>query len=113
LDRPVEIMEKDLFQKLIDKMDAALIRSSDIELKDKERRPLPFSEILGNLDAGGCLILTITAAVILSATIFLGDYLTRHFSFSRHVYLVTGLVAVVAGFVIWHLLFRVKRWLKR
>ena len=106
-------MQKSLFRQLKSRMDATLIRSSDVDPSEREGDPVSFSEVLGNLDAGGCLILAIAAGVILSVALILSAYLSYYVSDSITVYLLAGIPSVLAGFVTWILLFRLKGWLKR
>jgi hypothetical protein len=106
-------MEKSLFQQLKSKMDATLTRSADVELNEKEGGSVSFGDMLGNLDAGGCLILAISVGVILSFAIIISTYFSYYVSPSIVVYLIAGIPSVLAGLLTWVLLFRLKRWLKK
>jgi hypothetical protein len=105
-------MGKSFLQKLIDKSDAILARSTDVELNERDVSNISFSEILGNLDTGGFLILVISIGVLLFVAFIIGANFYYQ-ALPELIYLVAGIPAMLAGLLTWILLFRLKKWLKR
>lgn len=95
------------------KMNLALIRVVQLDLNDKRPEEISLGDVIGNLDAWGCLILFVS----LMATFICGALSGMLFSMiwpehdSILVY-VGAVPGVLAGFLICYFLFRIKRWLR-
>ena len=100
---------------LRNKMNLALIRVAQLDVSDKRPEEISLSEIVGNLDAWGFLILFVSLGVTLICGTLSGMLLLMIWPKPEPSILVyLGAVpGFLAGFLICYFLFRIKRWLRR
>lgn len=105
--------ETSLTGALRQKLNLALIRVAPLEVSDKRPEEISLGEVVGNLDAGGFLILFVSLLVTLICGALSGMLFSMIWSDLPILLFYLGAVpGVVVGFLICYLLFRIKQWLR-
>jgi len=104
--------EHSLTAELRRRMNIVLIRIADLEVEDKEVDEISLTDIVGNMDAMGYLIVFLSLVVTLTVAFLSGMLVLRIWPKPSAFLVLAALPGVLAGFGSSYVLFRLRRWLK-